>query len=329
MFEQPDGNPNETGTHEVRADLNPRERHALDERIDRINRHHHWFGAGWLLLILLLAAAAWYVYPIVSDHQAALTRFTDVQKAIDSAGSQVKQTAEKVEQQASDQENLHNQVTQLGRTVQAKMEAAAKQARESSTEFYDRVQSQINQKFDSMETRLGHIESSSASQQTQIADLEQQLGQTRREIAAQAGQINAVRQQIEQTGTDHERQIANLKQTEESDRHDVDSIEHKLAVRRVDFEVNKNHSSELSDGISLGVTKTDPVHRTISGWVWVATDRRTIWLKGQSAQTPVILYGYSDGRRRELVITNVTDRSATGYMLLPADNAVVASVARP
>ena len=44
-------------------------------------------------------------------------------------------------------------------------------------------------------------------------------------------------------------------------------------------------------------------------------DRRTIWLRGQSAQEPLTFYGASDGRKRELVITQVTRDSVVGYLL--------------
>jgi hypothetical protein len=55
--------------------------------------------------------------------------------------------------------------------------------------------------------------------------------------------------------------------------------------------------------------------------MWVMPDRRTIWLKGQSAGQPVIFYGREDSRKRELVITNVTNGSVTGYLLLPGESA--------
>jgi hypothetical protein len=48
-------------------------------------------------------------------------------------------------------------------------------------------------------------------------------------------------------------------------------------------------------------------------------DRRTIWLRGQGAQEPVVFYGTRDGKRRELVITNVAKNSVSGYLILPAD----------
>ena len=46
-------------------------------------------------------------------------------------------------------------------------------------------------------------------------------------------------------------------------------------------------------------------------------DRRTIWLRQQGAQEPVDVYGYTDGKKRELVITSVRKSSVAGYLLLP------------
>ena len=49
-------------------------------------------------------------------------------------------------------------------------------------------------------------------------------------------------------------------------------------------------------------------------------ERRTIWLKAQNAGEPVVFYGKEDGKKRELVITNVTEGSITGYLLLAGES---------
>ena len=103
------------------------------------------------------------------------------------------------------------------------------------------------------------------------------------------------------------------------DRRDADDLAKKLAVKRIDFEVNRGHKEDLAEGVSLDITGTDVCHRRANGWMWLMPDRRTIWLRGQAAQQPVIFYGYPNGKRRELVITNVTKNSVTGYLILPAD----------
>jgi uncharacterized coiled-coil protein SlyX len=169
-------------------------------------------------------------------------------------------------------------------------------------------------------TRLTHIESSSESQQTRIEELQRELGEVRSQAPRQADDLAAVRTKMEESGATREGQFARPQQSEEADRRDVDAIGHKLAVHRVDFEVNKNHSRELAEGVSLGVTSTDVAHRYVTGWMWVMPDRRTIWLKNQNASQPVVFYSHADGKRRELVINNVTKGSVTGYLLLPGES---------
>jgi len=89
------------------------------------------------------------------------------------------------------------------------------------------------------------------------------------------------------------------------------------AVKRVDFEVVKNHSRQLAPGISIGLTETDVFNRRVDGWMWVMPDRRTIWLRGQSTREPITFYGREDGKKCELVISSVTRSSMRGYLLSP------------
>jgi sortase A len=93
--------------------------------------------------------------------------------------------------------------------------------------------------------------------------------------------------------------------------------EHWPTINRVTFEVSKGHSRKVSPGISLGLTGIGLSHLRVNGWIWVMPDRRTIWLRDQGTQVPIVFYGYLDGKRRELVITRVTTNSVIGYVLLP------------
>jgi sortase A len=93
----------------------------------------------------------------------------------------------------------------------------------------------------------------------------------------------------------------------------------KPGLRRVSFEVSKDHSRQVSPGISLGLTGIERARLRVNGWIWVMPDRRTIWMREQSVREPVIFYGYKDGKQRELVITSVATNSVKGYLLLPED----------
>ena len=89
-----------------------------------------------------------------------------------------------------------------------------------------------------------------------------------------------------------------------------------FAGRKISFSVGVDQlCRQLAPGISLGVTKTTGDHR-VDGWMWVMPDRRTIWLRNQRINDPVVFYGHLDGRKRELLITDITRTSVAGYLYL-------------
>jgi sortase A len=87
---------------------------------------------------------------------------------------------------------------------------------------------------------------------------------------------------------------------------------------QVSFEVAKGHSRELIPGkIWFGLDSADPSSDTVTGWLWVMPEKRTIWLRHTEKREPIFFE--QDGRTRELLITGVTNGSAKGYMVVPPD----------
>jgi LPXTG-site transpeptidase (sortase) family protein len=91
---------------------------------------------------------------------------------------------------------------------------------------------------------------------------------------------------------------------------------------RVAFEVSSHHSRQLTTGISLGLTSTDSTGKSADGWMWVMPDRRTIWLRSLHVNEPLIFYEDSDGRRRELVLTAVSENTIRGYLVTASPSAL-------
>jgi chaperonin cofactor prefoldin len=301
--------------------VKPRETHLDD---DASSGHSVLHSVAWLVLILVIAGGAWYTFPILQQYKVGFTRLVGVQRVVDGMGDQMKETNAKIQTWASDQQTLRDQFDKLRATTHSQLDASVRRAEASSAQAYRRIESQIEERLQGVQTRLAHLESASDREQTRIAKLQEELGQAQRDaaqarsdVARQADELAAVRRQVEESGAARDRELAGVKQTQEASRRDVTAIEQKLAVQRVDFEVTKNHSHQLAEGISLGITGTDVSRRNVNGWMWVMQDRRTIWLKNQNAQQPVVFYGVQDGKKRELVITNVTSGSVTGYLLLP------------
>jgi sortase A len=91
----------------------------------------------------------------------------------------------------------------------------------------------------------------------------------------------------------------------------------KRGPKRVSFNIPVHHSRELAPGISVGITDADVDAGRVYGWMWLMPDRRTMWLRDQPVQDPLIFYSGPKGSRHELTITNVSANSVSGYLLLP------------
>jgi len=90
---------------------------------------------------------------------------------------------------------------------------------------------------------------------------------------------------------------------------------------RVDFEITRNRTDEVAPGIYLTIQSTDVEQQRIVGWLQIAEDGRTVWIREQSAQKVIVFATRRDARNRELVFTRIDKSGAAGYLLIPTGNA--------
>jgi hypothetical protein len=306
--------------HEVEL---PSERRRRAEMFEEPEEHH---TIRWIVIAIVAAAfigLGWYTSDALTRLPAipaTLAQFPRLQTSFAELHTRVTDTEAKLQGWLAGQQELQQNVTDLQKQVESRFQAVRQQARAMSAEVYKGVHAEIAAQTQGMQTRLTRLESTSEAEQTRVEKLQTELAVLRQETARQAEQLRGVRDQIEHDGASHDQQLVSLNQRLSDESRDVDGLAKKLEVKRVDFEVTKNRSQQLAVGVSLGITGTDVSHRRVNGWMWVMPDRRTVWLRGQGAQQPVVFYGYHDSKRRELVITNVSKNSVSGYLLLPADN---------
>jgi len=123
-------------------------------------------------------------------------------------------------------------------------------------------------------------------------------------------------------GSAPERFVVKARQVSDGPRHQplAEVVEPDIAKATMDlgptpekagFRIGIGHSQQLAPGISLGVTGVDRYDHQVDGWIWIMSDRRTIWVRHQSLKEPLVFY--QSGKRRELMITNITDSGVTGY----------------
>jgi len=304
-----------------------REQREADERWESTRRRHGFFAAAMVLLAAGLAGLAWYAYPILERHDSSLARLPGIEKAVGSVQQDVQNTDSRLADWSTQQADLRQRVDKLVRETRARIESTGKQASEVAAAAARRIQAEVDTQLAGIRTDVANVKSSQERDQTRIASLQQELNQVRAEVGRQSDELAATRGQLNGDVAAANQQFSSLRDDQQRNRRDVDSIAANLAVERVDFEVSKGHSGQLAPGVSLGLTGTDIRYRRVSGWMWVMPDRRTIWLRDQSALEPVVFYGLTDGKKRELVITQVTKSSIAGYLILPktADGAASAA----
>ena len=274
----------------------------------------HWFAVG--LLAVAIAGLCWWGYPTLKQAPAVLAQFPAIQKSLDGVNAQLAETESRFKDWSSNQQQLQNRVADVEKTMASRIGAVRKQAQDLSDQVYQRVHADVAAQNQATDIKIARLESLSQADRANVEKLQTELATLREQTAEQ---LQAVHAEMDREGANRDQQLVSLNEQVGRESRDVEGLNKKLAVKRVDFEVTRNNSQQLTEDVSLGVTGTDVSHRRVTGWMWVMPDRRTIWLRGQGAQEPVVFYGTQDGKRRELVITNVAKNSVSGYLILPAD----------
>jgi hypothetical protein len=300
------------------------EDYDADLRWERTRRRHLFLTAFVILLALIVTGAVWYAYPTLKRHDATLSQIpeslTDVRKNVFDLGEQAKTTAARVDEWGSREEELRRQFNKARGDLMARVDSARKQASDASAALIQRARSDFANQVDSIKTQLAKLETSSAGDREQIARLQEELTQVRSQMAKQGQELASVQGQFTQHAVSSDQQFAEVKTTQQKDRHDFDQYSDKFAVKRVDFEVAKNRQTTVAPGISVQVNNTDVSYQRLNGSV-LASDGHTVWLRQLKVQEPVFLTSFTDGRTRELVITRVNKDGAVGYVLMPAQDA--------
>jgi peptidoglycan hydrolase CwlO-like protein len=310
-----------------------REEHESELRWERARRRQHFFTAALILFAACLVGISWYAYPVLKGRDVMLSQIpqslTDVQKDVLTLGEQAKAMDAKVDDWSSRQDELRGQLNKARGELMARINSARKQASDASTALAERVRSEVATQMDSIKTQLAKLETSRESDRDQIARLQQELAQVRGQVNQQGQELASVQGRVTQNAASTEHEVAAVQSTQQRDRHDFDAYADKFAVKRVDFEVTKNHASQVAPGISLEVNGTNVSYQKVNGSIWVIPEHRTIWLRQLKVQEPVFLSSFADGRTRELVISRVSKSGAVGYVLLPAQDDTTARVTSP
>jgi len=293
-----------------------------DDDVDEASRHRHWVAAVGVVLGCAIIVAA---FPAMKREYATWRTIPGLTQTMAALRDQVQQVEKKAaDTSAGQQSSLREEADGLAREMRGRIAAANKRAGESAQQMYAKVQEQIDaglkssaERLAGLSDRVATLESTNAAQQSQLSGLRREVGVLQDQTAEQAHELAKLHNEMADSSSDATQQIASLRRDQDNDHRDIQAFNDQVATERIPFEAAKNRIVPVAEGVSLRVSATDVRFRRVSGWIWLAGDARTIWLIHRSAQEPVIFYGFRDGIRHELVITNVTNDSITGYLVTP------------
>jgi predicted nucleic acid-binding Zn-ribbon protein len=255
-----------------------------------------------------------YGAPKLREHDRLKASLPGLQRSLAVADDRMAVAEEKIRTWAGDREIWQDRFSKMEEQLGAGLLAARRETQQLASQ----VKTEMERRTQALQARLGVLESGRQADRLQLARLEQDLAAARSEISQQSQEVARLRQQTNQDLDRVDQQLAGRDAQVGHHRQNLDVLAVKTDRTRLDFEISKNRSREVAPGVSLGITKTNTAHRRVDGWIWLMPDRRTVWIRGQNVQQPVVFYSREDPRPRELVITHVTSDSAVGYVLLPA-----------
>jgi predicted nucleic acid-binding Zn-ribbon protein len=262
----------------------------------------------------------------LQKHYGMLAELPGVKQTLASAGQQISETREKLSQWATEQDALKDQVAKLEGATANQLKAVSRQAQQTRDTVTNWVRLELDRRDGAFASRISRLET---DHRNEVARMQTELEQIKESVVQQRTRLAAAENNALSDKELAHQKLADVNGRIEYGQREARDLARSLEVRRLDFEVTKDHNRQLAPGIWLGVTKIDVAHRRVSGWMWIMPDRKTVWLRQQGALQPVIYYSSADGKRREVVFTHVTKDSAVGYLLLPAEASAIAKAAAP
>ena len=198
-------------------------------------------------------------------------------------------------------EGLSQHVTTLEGKVNHNLQQSRKYAESLSEQLHQQMSAELAARTSTLDARLTQVESEEAAQRLQLAEVE---GELRQQIASAQ----------EETGRD----LLSVHQQLDNNARNLGSLSQRLDRQRVNFEVPKGRTVEPVPGISLRISGTNNRHQRFRGSLGLLQDGRTLALRDEGVDQPVRFYRKEGEEPYELVVTDVTKHSVSGYLLVPA-----------
>lgn len=293
-------------------------RFDMEELKEFKQNHGHSLTGLWgfsVILALVIAALAWYGHSVAKDYDGRFASLPNYDQTIQAFQSQMNEqmtaAESKLASYADNWKGFGDRLTKVEQRFASDMRLAREFAQEQANHVHQQLVAEIDNRAAWTETRIARMESTGEAQRVKIAALQEELAGVRAQLQEQNEQIEMVRRD-----TNHE--MDGLYERVAATRGDLDKLAWESSKERVDFEINRDETSELIPGVTVTLKSTNvPYQRIEEGYVQVVGDGRFLWIRSQGIQQPMIFYTQNDQRPYQLVFTRITRDGAVGYLVHP------------
>ena len=267
----------------------------------------------WMIVAILtavLGALVYYGYRTVKTQNIRITEMFGRQGTAGTFDQRTEATESKLHDLTGVWQGVGQRVTTLEGKVAADAKSTRRYAETLTQQLHQQITVEMDARTSALDARLRQVESEEAAQRAQLAQVEANLKQ---EISA-AQEANG-------------RDLSGMRQQEEANARDVGALYQKLDHQRIDFELGKGQTKELVPGISLQIRGVNTAHERYHGALSLLNDHRTVWLRDQSAHQPVRFFPTAGGEPYDLVVTDISKKSVSGYLLAPVKPGAAAAAA--
>jgi hypothetical protein len=286
-----------------------------DEEIQERRKRRWWIGG--TLAAAAVAAGLWLGLPHATEFNSMRNWFPGAQKTVESLGTRMTKLESDARNWVAERAIVKEALPKLQHDLAAKMQLTQKYAKELNDKLYARLSTDIDARASEAAARINRLEQAERAGGRQVAVLEAELARINHELKQHESRFAASEANQHQDKQMLARDVSSLGQRIDDNRNALQTLENGLTVQQVDFELSRNRSKEIVEGLSLCVTNIDIARRQVKGWMWIMPDRKTIWVRNHGALRPLIFYTESDEKPREVVFTRMTKDSVVGYVLLP------------
>jgi chaperonin cofactor prefoldin len=259
---------------------------------------------------------AWLGSPPVTEYGGLRNRLPVAQAALNSMDGRLNEAEGKLNSLEKDRPVVADRIAKL----ETSSAAGIRRARSESTALVEGLKREMNQNRDVLSSRVDSLESTQREAHDEVAGLKNDVTGVRQEVA-QAREADAVQgnriSEVDHVQNSIQGHVASLELQMANGQDRMDALSSEVDRQRIDFEVSKNKSDQLVDGVILTVRKTNVGKQQVDGWLHIVSDGRFVWLHDAGAQHPIAFASTRDARAYQLVFTKVASDGVVGYILVP------------